>query len=208
VYSVSGRLLDDQRSGPLTLASQQVAGNVLTAKVPAAGKPPTPARVYFVELLLRRHGAVIDRNVYWLSTHPDVVNWAKTTGRIQATMTSYASLRALNSLPAATVRTRVVTTKQNATMVTRVTLTNTSHAGTVALFLRADVLRGTRGGRVLPVTANCSPPPGTATTSPSGPGESQTLTVRYRSASLRGATPVIRVSGWNAAAHDTPAPAR
>jgi len=29
------------------------------------------------------------------------------------------------------------------------------------------------------------------------PGESQTLTVSYDSASLHGATPVITVSGWN-----------
>jgi exo-1,4-beta-D-glucosaminidase len=40
------------------------------------------------------------------------------------------------------------------------------------------------------------------------PGESQTLTVSYRSASLRGAVPVISVSGWNVAGHDIPAPLR
>jgi exo-1,4-beta-D-glucosaminidase len=39
-------------------------------------KTPTgkPTRVYFVELVLRQHGALVDRNVYWLSTKQDVVN--------------------------------------------------------------------------------------------------------------------------------------
>jgi exo-1,4-beta-D-glucosaminidase len=212
VYSLSGRLLDDQRSGPLTLASQQVAGNVLRPRVPAATGPSTPAHVYFVELLLRRHGTVIDRNVYWLSTHPDVVNWAKSTGAVHATMTSYANLRALNSLPAAAVRVRAVTRHQRGpdgdSLATAVTITNTSRASTAAVFLRADVLRGTRGGHVLPGDSELQSATWNGNDITLWPGESQTLTVSYRSASLRGATPVISVSGWNVAARDTAAPVR
>jgi exo-1,4-beta-D-glucosaminidase len=56
------------------LASQQVMSNVLRPKVPAATLPPARARVYFVELVLSRHGTVLDRNVYWLSTQQDAVN--------------------------------------------------------------------------------------------------------------------------------------
>ncbi len=52
---------------------------------PAPDRPgidPAPAsrQAYFVQLLLRRGGEIIDRNVYWLSTQPDVINWAKTIG--------------------------------------------------------------------------------------------------------------------------------
>ena len=39
------------------------------------------------------------------------------------------------------------------------------------------------------------------------PGQSQTLTVSYRSADLHGATPVISLSGWNVAASNIAAPA-
>ena len=39
------------------------------------------------------------------------------------------------------------------------------------------------------------------------PGQSQTLTVSYDSASLGGATPVITVSGWNVPLTVVPAPA-
>ena len=58
---------------------------------------------YFVELLLRRGGSVIDRNVYWLSTQPDLVDWPRTVGNPQAAVTRYSSFQQLQSLPAATV---------------------------------------------------------------------------------------------------------
>jgi exo-1,4-beta-D-glucosaminidase len=202
VYSLAGRVLDDQRSGPLTLSSQQVATNVLHPKVPAATTSPTPAKVYFVELLLRRGGTVLDRNVYWQSTQPDVVNWPKTLGRPQATMTSYANLTALNSLPPAAIHATAHTTWQHGAdgtnLVTRVTITNTSKRATVAFFLRADVLQGSSGTELESATWN-----GNDITL--WPGESQTLTVSYDAASLHGATPVISVSGWNAAALHIPA---
>jgi exo-1,4-beta-D-glucosaminidase len=210
VYSLSGRLLDEQRSGSLTLSSQQVMNGVLKPKVPAATAPPTPARVYFVEVLLRRHGAVIDRNVYWLSTQPDVINWAKTTGAVQATMTSYANLRQLGSLPAATVHATAHTAWRHgpdgANLVTRVTLTNTSRRSTVAFFLRADVLAGTKAGGVLPGDPELESATWNGNDITLWPGESQTLTVSYDAASLHGATPVVSVSGWNVAARDIAAP--
>ena len=56
-------------------------------------KPAVPTAadtVYFVELLLRQNGNVVDRNVYWLPTTPDVIDWANTIGNPQATITSYA----------------------------------------------------------------------------------------------------------------------
>jgi exo-1,4-beta-D-glucosaminidase len=210
VYSLSGRVLDDQHSGALTLSSQQVRTGVLTPKVPAVTSAPTPAKDYFVELLLRRHGRVIDRNVYWQSTQPDVVNWPKTTGRVQATMTSYANLRALSSLPPAAVRATAHTAWQRGgagdNLVTRVTITNTSKRATVAFFLRADVLAGTRSGGLAPGGGELESATWNGNDITLWPGESQTLTVSYDAASLHSATPVISVSGWNVAALHIPAP--
>ena len=99
VYDLAGNLLDDQRAGGINLDSQQVRNRVLTPKVPAATAPPAAAQVYFVELLLRKSGTVVDRNVYWRSTQQDVVDWGATLGNPQATMTQYGDLRALQ-LPA------------------------------------------------------------------------------------------------------------
>ncbi len=95
VYALDGKLLNRQTRGGITLKSQQVVTGLLHPKVPVTTKPPTRARAYFVEVLLRRHGRVIDRNVYWLSTQKDLVNWKKTLPLPQATMTQYANLKAL-----------------------------------------------------------------------------------------------------------------
>ena len=67
VYNLAGTVLDDQT------ASEHHAGQPAGAQQRADARrcrPATPARtIYFVELLLRQNGTLIDRNVYWLSTH-------------------------------------------------------------------------------------------------------------------------------------------
>ncbi len=54
----------------VTVGSENVLRDVLTPKVPAPTGRHRRAITYFVELLLRRGGSVIDRNVYWRSTKP------------------------------------------------------------------------------------------------------------------------------------------
>ena len=98
VYGVDGKLLDDQTARGVSVAGQGVATGVLHPSVPAATTPPAAPKTYFVELLLRRHGAVVDRNVYWLSTQQDEVDWDKTIGNPQATMSQFANLSQLQGL--------------------------------------------------------------------------------------------------------------
>ena len=57
--------------------------------------------------------------------------------------------------------------------------------------------RGTAGGGVLPGDSELQSSIWQGNDITLFPGQSQTLTVRYDSASLGGATPVITVSGWN-----------
>jgi exo-1,4-beta-D-glucosaminidase len=210
VYSLAGAVLNDQTASNLTLTSQQVLNNVLTPKVPATTTPPATASTYFVELLLRNSsGAVIDRNVYWLSTQPDITNWSSTLDNPQATMTQYASLTALQSLPAATVSVSAATTQQSgpagADLATTVTITNTS-SSTVAFFLRADVRRGTAAGQPLSGDSELQSSIWQGNDITLFPGESQALTVSYDSSELQGNTPVISVSGWNVGTVDVAAP--
>jgi exo-1,4-beta-D-glucosaminidase len=196
VYSTAGAVLDDRTSGAVTLASQQVLTNVLTPAVPTAANT-----VYFVELLLRQNGAVVDRNVYWLPTTPDVINWNKTLGSPQASMTSYANLQALQSLPQATVSASATTVSQagpnGADRLTTVTITNTSSTPTVGFFLRADIRRGTAGGAELSGDNELQTSIWNGNDITLWPGESQSITVTWQSADLAGATPVVSVSGWN-----------
>ena len=210
VYSLTGKLLDDQRASGLSLASQQVRTSVLRPKVPAVTVPPARARVYFVELLLQQGSSLVDRNVYWLSTQRDVVNWKASLGNPQATMTRYANLRALSTLPRARVSVTARTARRpgpaGADLATTVTITNTSPGRTVAFFLRADVRRGTARGTVINGDNELQSSIWTGNDITLWPGESQTLTVSYDAADLHGATPVISVSGWNVPRLDIAAP--
>lgn len=103
VLDTAGHVLSDTTSVPRNLRSQGVATDVLHPAVLAATVPPAPARAYFVELLLRSGSRIVDRNVYRMPTQTDVINWKKTLLLPQATMTRYASLRQLQSLPQAHV---------------------------------------------------------------------------------------------------------
>jgi exo-1,4-beta-D-glucosaminidase len=196
VYSTAGALLDDRTSGTVTLASQQVLTNVVTPVVPTAANT-----VYFVELLLRQNGTVVDRNVYWQPTTPDVIGWNKTTGSPQASMRSYANLTALQGLPEATVGATATTVTQagpaGADRMTTVTVTNNSSTPTVGFFLRADIRRGTTSGTELSGDNELQSSIWTGNDITLWPGESQTITVTWQSADLQGASPVISVSGWN-----------
>ncbi len=202
VYSLAGQLLDRQSVVNLTVASGQVLRHLLQPHVPASTQPRKRAQTYFVELLLRQaDGTIVDRNVYWLSTQKDIVNWGATVGNPQATMSQYANLRQLRNLGRASVSVTADTASQpgldGADTVTDVTITDDSTKPTVAFFLRADVRRGSPSGapargdnEVLPVFWSNND-------ITLWPGESQTLSASYRRAALRGATPVVSVSGWN-----------
>jgi len=210
VYDITGKLLDNKTARGIGLASQQVRSGVLKPAVPGTTAPPSAARTYFVELLLRnRAGSVIDRNVYWLSTQRDIVNWGKTVGQPQATLRQYANLTALQGLPASSVSVSATTKRRpgpdGADLATTVRITNSSKSA-VAFFLRADIRRGTRAGQVQPGDSELESSIWQGDDITLWPGESQTLVVTYDSASLRGATPVVSVSGWNTGPTDVAAP--
>ncbi len=209
VYSAAGTVLDDRTASGLSLPAQKVTNSVLTPKVPAVTTTKSAAQTYFVELTIRQNGSVVDRNVYWQSTYPDVVNWSSTNGNDNATMTQYANLTGLNSLPAGSVTATAASSAQagpnGSDSVTKVTLTDTSSTA-VAFFLRTDLRRGSAAG--VPQTGDNEVP--SALWSDDDitlfPGESQTVSVTYKSSDLNGATPVVSLSGYNVAAQDVAAP--
>ncbi|MEY9873569.1 exo-1,4-beta-D-glucosaminidase [Streptacidiphilus sp. MAP12-33] len=202
VYSTAGAVLDDRTSGTLSLASQPVLNKVLTPKIPTAA-----GTVYFVELLLRQNGVLVDRNVYWNNTTTDAVNWTKTIGQPQASMSSYANLTALRNLAPATVSVSATTSSQpgpnGSDRLVTVTVTNTSTTPAVGFFLRADLRRGTATGTELAGDNELQSSVWSDNDVTLWPGESETLTASYSSADLQGATPVVSLSGWNVAKTDT-----
>jgi hypothetical protein len=206
VYGVDGRLLDHQTASSVSVGGQGVANNVLHPAVPAATTPPAAAKTYFVELLLERHGKVIDRNVYWLSTQQDIVDWDATIGQPQATMTQFANLSPLQALPAAAVRVRADTVSERGGLEkTAVRITNTSNKPTVAFFLRADVRRGNGSGTPAAGDNEVLPISWSDNDVTLWPGESETLRATYQRADLHGASPVVSVSAQNSPLQDVPA---
>jgi exo-1,4-beta-D-glucosaminidase len=206
VYDVSGKLLDDKTAPSVSVRGEGVARDVLHPTVPASTTPPALAKTYFIELLLKHGGKLVDRNVYWFSTQQDVVNWSKTIGNPQATMTQFANLSQLQSLPSATVGVRAHSTAgRRGQQQTVVTITNRSTKPTVAFFLRADVRRGTSSGTPLPGDNEVLPVFWSDNDVTLWPGESETLRATYRRADLHGASPVVSVSAQNSALQDVPA---
>ncbi|MFD8494589.1 beta-mannosidase [Amycolatopsis sp. NPDC059657] len=197
VYDVNGKVLDDQTASDLSLGSQVVRNDVIKPKVPAATVPPAKAQVFFVELQVKKNGKLVDRNVYWLSTQQDVVDWDKTLGQPQATLSQYADLQDLQNLPKASVSAKASTTVSHGQATTTVTITNTTGKPAVGFFLRADVRRGTADGRELPGDNQVRSASWDDNNATLWPGQSQTLTSTYPVSELNGATPVVSVTGFN-----------
>ncbi|MCO6009636.1 hypothetical protein NE236_32155 [Actinoallomurus purpureus] len=106
---------------------------------------------YLVRLTLAdKDGREIDRNVYWLSTKNDVIDWSKNDWYYVPT-SSYADLSGLSGMAAATVSaTASSKAAADGTTTTTVTLKNTGTGKTPAFFLDAHVVDAS-GRPVLPV---------------------------------------------------------
>ena len=74
--------------------------------------------------------------------------------------------------------------------VARITDIHNRSATDIAFFLRAAITAGPNGGEVLPIRYSRND-------ISLFPGESTTITARYRSADLHGATPSLSLGGYN-----------
>jgi exo-1,4-beta-D-glucosaminidase len=144
---------------------------------------------YLARLILTDgSGKEIDRNVYWLSTKADVMNWDGNDWYYVPT-TASADLTGLSSLAQSSVQALGSTTSSAGTSVTTVTLRNTGSGTTPAFFTDAHIV-DEAGKPVLPIRWSDNEVT-------LWPGESTTLTATYRTADLHSSAPSVRVSGWN-----------
>ena len=153
------------------------------------------SRTYFLELeLFSAAGKPISRNVYWLSTQHDKLDWARSNWYLTP-VTQYADLTALQALPSATSEIRASVRRDGAEAIATVTLTVPASSRAVALFQHVSVERSAAGKPVLPILWSDNDVT-------LWPGESLTLTARF--ASEQAPTPVLEVSGWKAATRSIP----
>jgi exo-1,4-beta-D-glucosaminidase len=158
---------------------------------------PTPAglsRTYFAELeLASADGKPISRNVYWLSTQADQLDWPHSNWYLTP-VTQYADLTALQSVRSTASEVKAMMQHAGTDDEITVTLTLPASASGMALFQHVSIRQSAHGDAVLPILWSDNDVT-------LWPGESITLTARF---AKQHATPVLQVSGWNATARNIP----
>jgi exo-1,4-beta-D-glucosaminidase len=189
VRNLDGSVPYERRLKDIDLAGN---GARQLATLPAlAGLSPT----YFIELeLASAKGKPISRNVYWLSTQTDELDWAHSNWYLTP-LTRYADLTALQSLPPATSDVRATVRHEGTEDIATVTLTVPPSSSAVALFQHVSIKRSAGGELMLPILWSDNDVT-------LWPGESLTLTAHF--AAPGAAVPVVEVSGWNVPTRSVP----
>ncbi|WP_055489637.1 sugar-binding domain-containing protein [Streptomyces sp. TP-A0356] len=194
LFNTDGTRKYDRTATGVSVAGDGAHTTVLALPSSVSGLSTT----YLARLILTdRAGKEVSRNVYWLSTKADTLDWARTDWYHTPT-TSYADLTGLGSMARVPVSaTASTTTDADGRSTTTVTLRNTGDGGTPSLLTDAHLVDA-KDRPVLPVLWSDNEVS-------LWPGESVTLTVTYRTADLHGSAPRVRVSGWNTPEHTVPA---
>ncbi|MEU6144441.1 sugar-binding domain-containing protein [Streptomyces sp. NPDC047081] len=193
LFNPDGTQKYDRTVSGLKVSGDGAHSTALTLPASVSGLSTT----YLLRLTLTDgSGREVSRNVYWLSTRPDTLDWANTDWYYTPT-TSYADLKGLASMAQVPVSATASTASSGGTSTTTVTLRNTGSGMTPSLLTDVHLVDA-KGRPVLPVQWSDNEVS-------LWPGESATLTVTYRTADLRGSAPAVRVSGWNTAERTVPA---
>jgi exo-1,4-beta-D-glucosaminidase len=188
VRNLDGSVPYERRLQDIDLAS----GTRQLATLPAVAGL---SRVYFIELeLASANGKPMSRNVYWLSTQTDELDWAQSNWYLTP-VTRYADLTPLQSLPTVTSEVRATMRHEGAEDIATVTLTVPPSAKAVAFFQHVSMKRTAGGELILPI-------PWSDNDVTLWPGESLTLTAHF--ATSAAAAPVVEVSGWNVPTRSVP----
>lgn len=137
--------------GTLIEEDRREVGSLEPRSVKGAGSVEAPedvAGAWFLELELTGGGAPISRNVYWLSTAPDVLDRATATWHSTG-VSRYADLTGLDWLRRARVRGRAQAREVGEELEVTVTVENDDPSATPAVGLHASVTAG--GEQVTPV---------------------------------------------------------
>jgi exo-1,4-beta-D-glucosaminidase len=151
---------------------------------------PDVSKTYFLSLAVEdTKGAVVSRNFYWLSTVADVLDWSKRKWYITPTQV-HGDFTQLAALPPVTLGVKTSFDHDGKDERAQVTLKNPESS--VAFFVRLRVLKSAGGEQILPSTWSDN-------YVSLLPGETRTLTARWRPEDAPGAKPVVSVDGWNVA---------
>lgn len=144
---------------------------------------------YFLKLELHDAGGkLVSDNFYWLSTKPDVLDWAKRSDTVNTPQKEFGDLTGLSSLPEAKVA--ITKTVHVSGINSTMTVTAENKSDSVAFMVHPRLTRGKGGDDVTPVFWSDN-------YFSLMPGEKKAMTGKFDSASLQGAMPELVVEGWN-----------
>ncbi len=91
---------------------------------------------YFLKLELRDSGKLVSDNFYWLSTKPDVLDWANKLDTVYTPQSAYADLTGLNNLKPAKVTLRATKSREGTAQVVHVVVQNPGNSVAFMVHLR------------------------------------------------------------------------
>jgi exo-1,4-beta-D-glucosaminidase len=148
------------------------------------------SKVYFVKLSLQGEaGKFVSSNFYWLSTKPDVSNFAASEWYVTP-ISSFADLTDLENLPEAKVVAVLRAGQSGTEEVDHIAVSNPT--SNLAFSVHLTLLKGKDGADVEPVLWQDN-------YFELMPGERREITATYQKKLLGGAKPYIKVDGWNVA---------
>jgi len=144
---------------------------------------------YFLKLQLRdRVGKLLSDNFYWLSTKPDVLDWAKKEDTIYTPQSAYGDLTGLSTLPSAHVVAETRLSQQGSEGIVHAMVRNTSSHLAFMVHLRLT----NSAEDVVPIFWDDN-------YFSLLPGERREVTAHFDSSKLKRGRIALAVDGWNVA---------
>jgi exo-1,4-beta-D-glucosaminidase len=175
-------------------ASREAAIDVLSDSSARAFELPKVdglSKTYFLRLQLHdAEGKLASDNFYWLSTKPDVLDWAKKKDTVYTPQAEFGDLTGLNGLPQVKLEVSAASQAIAASGSTRVILRNPTEG--LAFMVHLKLTRGKGGEEVVPIFWEDN-------YFSLLPGEQREVTAKYDLSALEGKEPVLAVDGFNIA---------
>jgi exo-1,4-beta-D-glucosaminidase len=150
---------------------------------------------YFIELeLAATNGTAISRNVYWLATQTDELDWANSNWYLTP-LKHYADLTALQMLPTAPGTVLATMHDGNGEQAVTITLSVPASAKGMAFFQHLSIRNAPHGEPLLPVVWSDND-------ISLWPGESRTVTARINAKGME--MPVVEITAWNVPTQTVP----
>jgi len=104
---------------------------------------------YFLKLELGDSGKLVSDNFYWLSTKPDVLDWANKLDTVYTPQSAYADLTGLNSLKPVKLSFRAAQSHEGSAQVVRVIVQNSSNS--LAFMVHLRLANKNTGADIVPI---------------------------------------------------------